>query len=282
MADISVGERIYIVQGIEQDVRTDGRSRAQYRPLELEANVVAQADGSARLHLGPTDVLVGVKVELGVPDSSSPNRGQVHVSVECSSCASPEFKGRGGEDWGIELARALESSLVGAPAAGCGLDLAALCLVPGKTCWLVYVDALVLNDGGNVLDALSIAARAALALTRVYKVEVSMNEDDEPEVELSGEREGAPLDASNVPVIVTVSQVGNRSVVDLAAEEEPCASACLHVAVNSKARVVGMTKSGSSGLDPSLTQEMVEVAQKLGPGIIASLDKYISSIPVTS
>lgn len=29
-------------------------------------------------------------------------------------------------------------------------------------------------------------------------------------------------------------------------------------------------------------QEMVEVAQKLGPGIIASLDKYISSIPVTS
>jgi hypothetical protein len=62
MADISLGERIYIVQGIEQDVRTDGRSRAQYRPLELEANVVAQADGSARLHLGPTDVLVGVKV----------------------------------------------------------------------------------------------------------------------------------------------------------------------------------------------------------------------------
>jgi hypothetical protein len=49
-------------------------------------------------------------------------------------------------------------------------------------------------------------------------------------------------------------QVGNRSVVDLASEEEPCASASLHVAVNSKARVVGMTKSGSSGLDPSLTQ----------------------------
>jgi exosome complex RNA-binding protein Rrp42 (RNase PH superfamily) len=43
-------------------------------------------------------------------------------------------------------------------------------------------------------------------------------------------------------------------VADLASEEEPCASASLHVAVNSKARVVGMTKSGSSGLDPSLTQ----------------------------
>lgn len=135
MADTSLGERIYIVQGIEQNVRTDGRSRSDYRPLEFETNVIAQADGSARLHLGSTDVLVGVKVgwsatdvkglcmslscctssstqyfaqyrsrpshrlqastsqvELGVPDSTTPSQGQVFVTVECSSCASPEFK----------------------------------------------------------------------------------------------------------------------------------------------------------------------------------------------
>lgn len=53
---------------------------------------------------------------------------------------------------------------------GGSLDLKALCVLPGKTCWVVYVDALLLNDGGNVLDALSIAARAALALTRIPKV----------------------------------------------------------------------------------------------------------------
>jgi exosome complex RNA-binding protein Rrp42 (RNase PH superfamily) len=41
----------------------------------------------------PSHCCVAVsQVELGVPDSSSPNKGQVHVSVECSSCASPEFK----------------------------------------------------------------------------------------------------------------------------------------------------------------------------------------------
>jgi len=53
---------------------------------------------------------------------------------------------------------------------GGSLDLKSLCVLPGKTCWVVYVDALLLNDGGNVLDALSIAARAALALTRIPKV----------------------------------------------------------------------------------------------------------------
>jgi exosome complex component RRP42 len=55
-------------------------------------------------------------------------------------------------------------------AAGGSLDLKSLCVLPGKTCWVVYVDALLLNDGGNVLDALSIAVRAALALTRIPKV----------------------------------------------------------------------------------------------------------------
>lgn len=64
MADTSFGERVWIVQGVEQDLRTDGRGRLGYRPLGVEANIIAQADGSARLHLGATDVIVGVKVCL--------------------------------------------------------------------------------------------------------------------------------------------------------------------------------------------------------------------------
>lgn len=44
-------------------------------------------------------------------------------------------------------------------------------------------------------------------LLEYVQVEVSMNEDDEPEIELSGEREGQPLNVANVPVIITVSQV---------------------------------------------------------------------------
>jgi exosome complex component RRP42 len=62
MAQTSFGERVWVVQGVADNIRTDGRCRQDYRPLELEANIIAQADGSARLHLGATDVLVGVKV----------------------------------------------------------------------------------------------------------------------------------------------------------------------------------------------------------------------------
>jgi exosome complex component RRP42 len=76
MADTSFGERIWIVQGVEQDLRTDGRSRSTYRPLGVEANIIAQADGSARLHLGSTDVLVGVKVSWQLLSSTGSQQQQ--------------------------------------------------------------------------------------------------------------------------------------------------------------------------------------------------------------
>lgn len=43
-----------------------------------------------------------------------------------------------------------------------GLDLSALCIVSGKTCWVLYLDALLLNIGGNLHDALSVAAKVCV------------------------------------------------------------------------------------------------------------------------
>jgi hypothetical protein len=54
-----------------------------------------------------------------------------------------------------------------------GLDLTPLCIIPGKAAWSLYVDALVLNDAGGVLSALSIAALSALTATRLPRVTVT-------------------------------------------------------------------------------------------------------------
>jgi exosome complex component RRP42 len=61
-AEISDAERAYIAQGVAQGLRNDGRGCRDVRPLELELGVVAAANGSARLHVGGTDVMVAVKV----------------------------------------------------------------------------------------------------------------------------------------------------------------------------------------------------------------------------
>ena len=50
---------------IEKAKRLDGRGLNDYREIKLEQGLIEKAEGSARILLGKTEVLVGVKVETG-------------------------------------------------------------------------------------------------------------------------------------------------------------------------------------------------------------------------
>ena len=45
--------------------------------------------------------------------------------------------------------------------AGGAMDLQSLCVLPGKTCWVLHIDGLVLNADGSVLDTLSLATKVS-------------------------------------------------------------------------------------------------------------------------
>ena len=65
MVLISVSEKSYITLGIESNFRNDGRGRLDFRPATLETGLITQASGSARIRIAGTDVLVGIKAEIG-------------------------------------------------------------------------------------------------------------------------------------------------------------------------------------------------------------------------
>ena len=56
-----------IEQLIEKGKRLDDRGLNDYREIKVEQGVIEKAEGSARVLLGKTEVLVGVKVETGTP-----------------------------------------------------------------------------------------------------------------------------------------------------------------------------------------------------------------------
>lgn len=66
----------------------------------------------------------------------------------------------------IELSRVVDRSLRDSKA----VDLSGLVIEPGKKVWTVWVDISVLDYGGNVLDACTIAAVAALYDAKLPKV----------------------------------------------------------------------------------------------------------------
>ncbi|KAI0226077.1 hypothetical protein L0F63_005128, partial [Massospora cicadina] len=256
---ISPSEIDYIVKGVDSDIRLDGRRRLDYRPIYVETGLLPHASGSARVQLGDgTDVVVGIKAETYQinPTSEHQNSGFVVVDVECSPSSSQSFEGRGADSLNAELAQILER-FFGGPQGG--LDLEKLCIIPGKACWCIYIDALVLGMGGNLVDALSYATYAALAETRVPATVVEDVGQGNMEFELVGD-DGKAMHLpgyENVPVIVTLSKLGSQYVADCSLMEELCADAVIYVGVNKSGKLSGVQKSAASCIDPSMLIEMV-------------------------
>ncbi|XP_058093468.1 uncharacterized protein LOC131239662 isoform X1 [Magnolia sinica] len=280
MVGLSIAEKHFVQGGIAQDLRTDGRKRLHYRPISVETGVIPQANGSARVRMGATDVIVSVKAELGKPSMLQPDKGKVAIFVDCSPTAAPMFEGRGGEELAAELSVSLQRCLLGGKSGtGAGIDLSSLKVVEGKLCWDVYIDGLVVSSDGNLLDALGTAIKAALSNTGIPKVEVAQanaSMDEQPEVDISDE-EFLQFDTSGVPVIITLTKVGRHYIVDATSEEESQMNSAVSVSINRHGHVCGLTKRGGAGLDLSVVLDMVSVAKHVRQQLITVLDSEIST-----
>ncbi|XP_048135537.1 exosome complex component RRP42-like isoform X2 [Rhodamnia argentea] len=279
MNGLSLGEKLFIQGGIAQDLRSDGRKRLTYRPIYVETGIIPQANGSARVRMGGTDVIASVKAEIGRPSPVQPNKGKVSIYVDCSPTAAPMFEGRGAEELSTEVSVTLQRCLLGGKSgAGAGIDLSSLIVVEGKVCWDLYIDGLVVSSDGNLLDALSAAIKAALSNTGIPRVHVAAEAsgEDQPELEISDE-EFLQFDTSGVPVIVTLTKVGRHYIVDATSEEESETSSAVSVSINRKGLICGLTKRGGAGLDPSVILDMISVAKHVSEQLMDRLDSEISA-----
>lgn len=273
---LSEAEKTFILHGVEENFRVDGRERGDVRPMVLETGVVSHASGSCHLRLANTDILVGVKAELETPLPGAPDCGRVEFFVDCSANATPSFEGRGGEG----LATAISGVLDRAYSNKGVLDLSKLVVLSGQTCWILYVDILVLEVGGNLFYAVSIAVKAALVSTRVPKVTVTAVDGGEPEIEVCdsvGPEGYTRLDLSNAPILVTLARIGNHCIVDTSPEEETCSSASLLVAVTPRGEMATVRKVGGGSFHPATllaaTKMAVTVGTELNRALVAKLQQ---------
>jgi exosome complex component RRP42 len=77
---ISGAEHKYISDGIACNMREDGRSRDTYRPFTLSTGLISNTNGSARIVLNGTHVLVAVKADVVEIPQGSADQGSIKVS----------------------------------------------------------------------------------------------------------------------------------------------------------------------------------------------------------
>ncbi len=239
----------HLLKALEQDIRYDGRKKDQFRDVKVEYGVSANAEGSAKVTIGDTVVIAGVKLNLATPYPDTPNEGTFMVNAELLPMSNGRFESGPPSIESIELARVIDRGIREAKA----IDVEKLCIAPGEKVWGVSVDIIPLNAAGNLMDAAGLAVLAALKDTRYPKIQedgsVSYKEHTEETIPLNKE-----------PIPVTVHKIDNQLIVDPTEEEEFAATARLTVASISDKTLCAMQKGGEESLSIEEIDAMVTLA----------------------
>jgi len=240
-----------VAQLIAGGKRLDGRELNSYREVQIESGLIERAEGSARVRLGKTEVLVGVKIEIGEPFPDTPNEGVLTVNAELVPLASPTFEPGPPDENSIELARVVDRGIRESKA----IATDDLVIEPGKKVFVVFIDVYVLNHDGNLIDASALAALAALMNTKMFNYEVK-----EGEVKIKPGYK--PLPMRNYPVAVTFAKINDQLIVDPWLEEEQVMDARLTMAFEKDGKICAMQKGGYGMFTTQQILEASKIAQQ--------------------
>ncbi len=252
--------RSHIISLLSADTRLDGRKLAEYRqPITVEHGIIKTAEGSARVKIGETEVIVGVKLEVGEPYPDTPDEGTIIVGAELLPMSNPEFELGPPGIQAIELARVVDRGIRESKA----LDFKKLCIKKGEKIWMVIIDICPINDAGNLFDAASLAALAALKDTKYpefdgEKVDYKKKTDKKMKLE-------------KVPIAVTVIKIGSKFIVDPDSEEEKAVDARLTVSSMEDGTLCALQKGGDHPLTMEEISKMLDIGIEKGK----ELRKYL-------
>ncbi|MBU0535860.1 MAG: RNA-binding protein, partial [Nanoarchaeota archaeon] len=69
----------HLIESLNKGVRHDGRKLDEFRKVEVEYGISKSAEGSARVRLGETEVIAGVKLGVEKPYPDRPEEGMLMV-----------------------------------------------------------------------------------------------------------------------------------------------------------------------------------------------------------
>jgi exosome complex component RRP42 len=242
---IATLKKDYIYNLMVKGKRQDGRGFKDFRDIKIETNIITKAEGSAKVTLGDTQVLVGVKLQIGTPFPDSLDEGVIITNLELNPIASPDFEPGPPKEEAIEMARVVDRGIRESGA----IDLKKLCVTVGESVWIVFIDVHVLNDEGNIIDASCFAAIAALMTTIVPN-------------EQQGIGDNVPLAMKEIPLGVTLAKIGSKLMVDPSLDEEAICETKLTIVSSSDGSVAGMQKMGSVSLTEAEVLEAIDLARE--------------------
>jgi exosome complex component RRP42 len=230
--------------------RMDGRDLTEFRDIQIKTNFLEKPEGSAEVRLGKTHVVIGVKAGLGTPFEDTPDKGVLMVNAEYTPIAHPTWEPGPPPLGAIELARVVDRGLRSAEI----LNMKDLCLVSGKTVYIIFVDLYVLNWDGNLIDACGAGAISALRNSKIPGYKVSKNK------EISETGKSKKLKLRCEPIPITITKIDQYFFVDATADEEEVADGRITITLDEKNNITTLQKSGPIGFSIDNIKKCINIA----------------------
>jgi exosome complex component RRP42 len=266
---LSLIKKDFIRALVKDGKREDGRGPMDHRKLDIQVNYVSRAQGSARIKLGNTQVVAGVKIQLEKPYPDTPNRGNFMTSAELNPMASPNFEPGPPRIEAIELARVTDRGLRESGV----IDFEALSIVPGEKAWAVFVDLEILDYDGNLFDACSIAGLAAVLSAKLPAV----CPKTKYVAYADGKDRPMPIKLDNAAFSTTFVKIDGKTLVDPHLHEELICETRLTFGLDTAGNVRSAQKGGYGSWTVDEVKEIRRKAQKSGSEVFAKIQKAVKT-----
>jgi len=254
---------------LENEKRLDGRKPFDYRDIVIETGFSKNAEGSARVKIGKTDVIVGVKLGVQEPYPDHEDEGTMMTTMEYSPASGERYESGPPKINAIETSRVVDR---GIRESGF-IDWKKLCIKEGEKVWSIFIDIYSVNDDGNILDASAIGAMIALKMAKfpVY--------DEKTGKVKFGQFTDTPLPLTdNIPFSMTFYKIGNSLLTDPTRDEEDAAEARMTIAISKPDKehmVNAMQKGGITAMSGEDLTQVMEESVKIYDKIYPEIEKQI-------
>lgn len=276
---LSDAEHEFIEEGVACNCRCDGRTRTDYRHVEVgkEEGLLPSCFGASEISIGDTKVLVGVHLELQAPEPNTPDEGSIECSVYVSPSAVPQMRDRNQyEDLSYRLTQSLQNVI---SCSHC-IQTQDLCIKRGLLAWKIFVNCTVMACDGNILDASVLGAKLALKdtfLPRVVINEGKSKKDKQLDYTVSED----PYDSTQIngvdrlPTCVSLHVIGKAFIADATWNEELCSEALVQVSLFPGGKV-SVDKLGRKAVHPTHILAMIEQSKAIAKKVNTALETAVA------
>ncbi len=250
---------------LSEGKRFDGRKPDEFREIIIETGVSKNAEGSARVKIGKTEVLVGVKMDVAKPYPDTMNQGNLMTNAELTPLSSSNFESGPPKTPAIELGRIIDRGIRESKY----IDFEKLCIKEGEKVWNLFIDVYSINDDGNILDAAGIATLAALKNTMVPEYD-----EIHEKVLYDKHEKKLPLSKEIVPLSLTVYKIGEDLIIDPTREEEDTSEMRLTTS-GFKDTIFAMQKGEKGTLSIEEMEHVFDLSEKVREKVISSIKEHL-------